>query len=175
MAQNIIAIIGARKVGKTVVADTIRQFYPDYRIISPLYCIIDEFLKVHEMTAESFREDAEQNRKLLFLYKEWKDRPVKFFNQFLADLNNVNHAIVDDIYTFYELDALIKLQAKVILIESSVAKRQEFGYISGMDTQFYTQEVASISAQNVKTWANTLTIENSKTISDLRLTLRNKI
>lgn len=175
MAKDITVVIGARKVGKTTAVNILNSFYVDAVRMNPLVDILSDFLFLHEMTAESFTFDRETNYKLLFLFKELQEQkhPRYYLHKFLADIEKANTIIIDDVYSYIELDALIKLKAKIILIEATDLKRTEYGYTKGMDKVFYAQEVSNINRNIIKHWKNTLVIDNNKSISDLRLTLRN--
>lgn len=176
MAKNIIAIIGARKVGKTMAASLLHSFHADSAVITPLDYILQDFLRINEMSATGFHESQEENRNLLFLFKELQEQiqPKKYLHQFLSDLDRWETAIVEDIYSYQELHALIKLKAKIILMDASSRKRTEFGYTNNMDKAFYVQEVASIDKTQVKTWHNVTVIDNDYPLADLRLKLRNQ-
>ena len=173
MAQNIIAIIGARKVGKTYVADIAQLFLTGSKRMTPDTKLILAFLELHEMSAEDFyeRSSYEENKNLLYLYKELKTGDY-YTNCFINELQSHGDVIVDNIYYFKDLAVLIEHGAKIIYVETTSAKRNEFGYTDNMDRQFYTKEVATITSKDVAKWKNTIVVKNTGSPNDLKVQLR---
>lgn len=176
MAKNIIAIIGARKVGKTYVADMVQSFFGNSSRITPDTQLFFDFLKLNDMTSDDFynSQDYEENRNLLFLFKEMqlKQDPKKYLYYFINELNSDYTKIVDNVYYFSDLALLIEYKAKIIFLDATLDKRKEFGYTSNMDRQFYAQEVATIQSKDVKNWANTIIVQNTGNMNEMRVQLR---
>jgi dephospho-CoA kinase len=183
VAQNIIAIIGARRVGKTYLAEIAQLFFSDAKRISPDTHLILDFLELHEMSATEFydRQMHEENRRLLYLFKELQHNkyPNKYSNYFLNEIQTSIQSgtplIIDNIYYFRDLAILIEHKAQIILVEAPHNKRTEFGYTNNMDLQFFTKEVASVTNQDVRKWNNTIVIKNDSSAHDLKVKLRNLI
>lgn len=175
MAKNIIAIIGARKSGRTEVANLLKTFYSEYIQITAHQHAFYDFLKVQNLSREMFFYDKEyeENRSMLFSFRELNQE--KYLTLFSEDLQGMNNIIVDEVYYFSELKMLIQLGAKIIYVESTDDKRKEFGLTQYMSQQFYTKEVASIKKDEVKHWKNTLVVYNNTTKENLRINLRGLI
>ena len=170
---NIIAIIGSRKVGKTYVADIAQLFLTGSKRMTPDTKLILDFLELHEMSAEDFyeRSSYEENKNLLYCFKELK-RGEYYTNCFINELQSHTDVIVDNIYYYKDLAVLIEHGAKIIYVETTPAKRTEFGYTDNMDRQFYTKEVATITGKDVAKWKNTIVVKNTGSPNDLKVQLR---
>ena len=176
MAQNIIAVIGSRKVGKTYLADIAQLFLTGSKRITPDTHLLLDFLNLHEMSPDDFYDKLtyEENKNLLYLFKELKS-PSYYTNWFIKELQSHENIIVDNVYYFRDLAVLIEHKAKIIFIESTLEKRKEFGYIDYMDRQFYTKEVAAITSKDVAKWTNTIIVKNIGSAHDLKVQLRQLI
>lgn len=173
MAQNIIAIIGARKVGKTHVAEIAQLFLTDSQRITPDTKLMYDFLKLHEMSVNDFYAVGvhEENKRLLYLFKELKQ--ADYYTQcFINELQSCDALIVDNVYYYKDLAILMEHKAKIIFIETTLEKRKEFGYMDDMDQQFFTKEVAAITSKDVLSWKNTVIIKNIGNPHDLKVQLR---
>jgi hypothetical protein len=177
---NITAIIGARKTGKTYVSDIAQLFLTGAKRMTPDTKLWLDFLELHEMSAEDFfeRHVHEENKNLLYLFKEFKDSTYYtncFVNELQSHIQGAVPVIVDNIYYFRDLAVLIEHKAKIIFIDTPLDKRKEFGYTDNMDKQFYTKEVAAITSKDVAKWKNTIIIKNTGSPNDLKVSLRQLI
>ena len=179
MAQNITVVIGARKAGKSHVADIAQLFFTDCKRITPDTQLMWDFIQLNDMSLEDFYERLhyEEHRNLLLLFREVQHQkhPDKYTHHFLNELQSCDNVVIDNVYYFKDLAVLIEHQAKILFIDTPMIKRQEFGYRDGMDRKFYTQEVAAITVHDVAKWANTTIIQNNGSSHDLKVQLRNLI
>lgn len=176
MNAKIIIIIGARKSGKTCVSELIHNYYPEWPRISAWAFPLAEFLELHAMSAEAFYAPSvkEENRNLLYIYSEHKRSKDKFISlkQLVPYINKLPGVIIEDLYYFNELEAFMKLGARVLLVDADHKIRQDRGLTKSMSMHPWELEVSSISVDMVKTWKNVTVIKNDKSTNELRVRVR---
>lgn len=185
MAKDIIAVIGARKVGKTEAIETLQRCSFGYSVTSPNYWAIKDFVTVNDMTLDDFffhpsaggDINFETHKRLMLLFKENQEchNPKKYLDMMDEEIFNLDRVLIDDIYTYDELCHVINLGARLILIHADQRKRDEMGYIKGMDNEFYVNEVGSITPDDVTNWKHTTVITNNGALDRFRFSLRSFI
>lgn len=174
---TIYAILGKRASGKTTAAEILHQISPNSTLITMQAYALQAFIELHEMTLAEFLhvDKYKQNRALLgtfIQYARSKNRE-QFIVPVLTYIKNLTSVVIlEDVYYFNELEALIKLGAKIIWLECDDKKRME-RYISKFPIDDPLEaEVASLDIDLINRWSNLLIVKNNDNIGTLRLALR---
>jgi dephospho-CoA kinase len=179
MNNNLIAVIGARKVGKTCASEILSTILPHYAHVCAWGYGIDSFLTLHGMKLEEFfaYSQKEENRQLLSVYLDHErlKNPTQFLKPLVDYINPLPGAIIEDIYYFNELQEFINMGARVLLITVDNVRRKERGYHPKMDNNLLESEVSAIKPDMVKNWKKTIVIANDKSINELRLNIQNSL
>lgn len=175
--QRLIAVIGKRRSGKTTAAEILKTFCHEASHLTMVAFGLAEFAKLHDMPVEDFWRQPEHNeRRVLlgaFLEHVRPGDPTQFLRPFLRYIDLLPTCIIEDIFYFNELEALIKRNAMIILMDTDDALRKErnFGRVFPKDDPLES-EVSSILPHMTKGWQNTHIVTNNKDIETLKRTLR---
>lgn len=177
MSVHITAVLGARKVGKTTGSEILNSMHPDSTRLSMMAFGIADFCHLHEMTREQFwlQRDRESNRSLFNVFSEYqrKKNPRIFLDQCIAYIQQYPSVIIDDIMYYNELEELIKLKSRLVLMTTTNDIKKLRDWNPAMDQQPMEMEVSSILADTVKNWKNIVIIENNGNIPELRYAIGN--
>lgn len=175
--QRIIAIIGKRRSGKTVVAEILQTFCQDASHLTMLAFGLAAFSKLHDMPINEFWRYPDHNAHRVqlgaFLEAVRPQDPTQFLRPFLQYMDKLPTVIIEDIFYFNELEALIKKNAMIILLdaEDGIRKERNFNKVFPKDDPLES-EVASILPHMTKNWRNTHIVKNNKDIETLKRALR---
>lgn len=181
--QKLITIIGPRKSGRSTIADKIQFLRPEYYRTHIWVFALQEFCNLHNISVTEFflkpnstesNADPELNRLMFSLYCEHKrlNNPDFSLNSYLNYINNKAKVIIDDVYYFNELSALIKLNSIIIYVNTDYDVRVRRGLTKKMEDIDMTGYVATIKSGDVKHWKNTFIIDNNKDLNHLNLKLQ---
>jgi uridine kinase len=178
--QRIIAIIGPRKAGKTIVAEKIQHFRPEYQRAHMWIYAVQEFCNLHNMTVTEFfmrpehGADIDLNRILFSLYCDYKRKQDINFSltPILDYIKRRPKFVIDDIYYFNELESLLKLNTTVIYVDTDRDVRVKRGLTRKMEELEMCQDVASIQAKDVKNWRETYILNNDKDMHTLHMKIQ---
>lgn len=162
--------------GKTTAAEQLRTLVPDSTLMTMQAYSLQGFIDLHGMQLEEFlqMQNFKQNRILLGVYVEHcrnKDRN-RFLTPILTYMKNLKSVVVEDVYYFNELEALIKLGAKLIWIEADAKKRAERNMGPLPDNDPLESEVANMDPELIRKWPNTYIVTNNQDLVALRVALR---
>lgn len=186
--QKIIAILGKRMSGKSTAAEILHNQWHDSISVRMDAYAVQSFVELHNMTLEQFlarpniapaRNDDnlqyyQRNRALLGVYIEHyrKQNPDVFLAPLLAYIKNYPKIIIEDIYYFNELAALVQLGARIVWIEADPKKRSE-RYVGNLPINDpLEQEVGGLEDDLIRQWPNTFVVKNNCDVSTLRQNLR---
>jgi uridine kinase len=173
----ITAVIGARKSGKTTACEILNSMHPDSERISMMGYGIRAFADLHDIRLEAFWQERtrEENRSLYNVFSEHqrKQNPRIFLDPILAFIKSKTHVIIDDIFYYNELQALVECRAHILLLEVPDDTRLTRGWTKSMNQQPMEQEVAAIKGDTIKHWRNVEIIQNTMAINEFRFILSN--
>lgn len=173
--QRIIAVLGKRFSGKTTAAEMIHGMWSSSTLLTMQAYAIQAFIDLHEIRLEEFlaMHSYKQNRNFLGIFIEQNRQQDKhrFITPILAYIKNLPNIVIEDIFYFSELEALIKLGATIVWIDTDDKLRQERYRGPLPQNDPLEREVANMDAHLILKWPNTHIVKNDQGLDVMRVAL----